>query len=160
MFLFLSPRCNRTSSRPHRDHPSPSFCINCDTCAGYFLVVHPADGNLRPFWLARAISDPSPNPRHVHMIHIQYWTPSSNRHINMETYIGWNTNDGILWQEDSIIHLQWLNIDCIMIAWKPHFREKTKNSKVTIPTSQINIIKATIAAFIGGENNNDTMVEG
>ena len=78
-----------------RDRPRASFRVNRDTFAGYFLVVRPANDDPKPFWLTRAITNPSPDPGHVHMIQIQYWTPASERHINMGTYDGWDTKKGM-----------------------------------------------------------------
>ena len=79
---FVGRRCDRSR---------PSFCVNRDTHAGSFIAVCPADGDPKPFWFARAITALSPDPGHMHMIKIQYWTPTSDRHINMETYAGWDT---------------------------------------------------------------------
>ena len=85
------------------DRLRPSFRVNRDTHVGSFIVVHLAIGDPKPFWLARAITAPSPDPGHMHMIKIQYWTPTSNRHINMEAYAGWDTKEGNVWREDCII---------------------------------------------------------
>ena len=142
-----------------RDHPRPLFCVNSDTHVGSFIVVCPADGDPKPFWLARAITVPSPHPGHMHMIKIQYWTPTSNRHINMETYAGWDTKEGYVWREDRIIPSLWSSTDCIMTAWKPRFREATKDLKVRIPSLQIKIIKASVAAFTIAANTDDSMAE-
>ena len=86
-----------------RDCPRPLFRINCDTHIGSFIVVRSADGDPKPFWLAKAITAPSLDLGHMHMIKIQYWTPTSNRHINMETYTGWDTKEGNACHEDRII---------------------------------------------------------
>ena len=142
-----------------RDRPRPSFRVNRDTHVGSFIVVRPADGDPKPFWLARAITAPSPDPWHMHMIKIQYWTPTSNRHINMETYAKWDTKEGNVWREDRIISSTWSSMDCIMTAWKPHFREAIKDPKVKIPSLQIEIIKASVAAFTTTANTEDSMAE-
>ena len=60
-----------------RDCLQASFRVNHDTFAGYFVVVRPANGDLKPFWLARAITNPNSDPGHMHMIKIQYWTPAA-----------------------------------------------------------------------------------
>ena len=52
------------------------------------MVVRPADGDMKPVWLGRAMTNPSPDPDHVHMIKIQYWRPVRGQHINEETYEG------------------------------------------------------------------------
>jgi hypothetical protein len=58
-----------------RDRPPPSFRVGPDVYAGYFLAVRSTDGDLRPFWVARAISNPNPDPGHHDQI--QYWRPNS-----------------------------------------------------------------------------------
>ena len=131
-----------------RDRPPPSFRIIRDTHAGSFVVVRPADGDPKPFWLARAITKPNPDPSHIKQIQIQYWTPASNRNIDMETYDGWDTNGGIQWREDTIISPTWSNTDCIMTAWKPGFKNGSINPRVSIPKKQIDIIKASLIAFM------------
>jgi len=55
----------------HRhDHPHPLFRVDRDLFAGYFVVVRPINDNLKPFWLAKALTNPNPNPRHIHFIQI------------------------------------------------------------------------------------------
>ena len=135
-----------------RDCPRPSFCIGRDVYASYFVVVRPAQDDPKPFWLARAITNPNLDPGHLHMIRIQYWTPIASRHINLNTYAGWDTKEGNAWREDRAIKPDWSNMDCIMTAWKPRRKKTTFNApqviaRVTIPKAQINIINAFVAAF-------------
>ena len=78
-----------------RDRPRPSFRVGKDTMAGYFVVVRPSDGDPKPFWLARALTNPSPNSDRLQEIRVQYWTPVSGKHINMDTYVGWNSQQGV-----------------------------------------------------------------
>jgi hypothetical protein len=77
-----------------RDHSAPSFCIGRDASAGYFIAMHSADGNLRPFWIARAVTNPSPDPSHCNQIQIQYWMPNSFQHVHADAYIGWDSKEG------------------------------------------------------------------
>jgi hypothetical protein len=51
-----------------RDRPAPSFRVGRDVYAGYFIAVHSADGDLRPFWVARVVTNPSPDPGHCNQI--------------------------------------------------------------------------------------------
>jgi hypothetical protein len=46
------------------DRPAPSFRVGRDVYAGYFITVCSTDGDLRPFWVARAVTNPSPNLGH------------------------------------------------------------------------------------------------
>ena len=82
------------------DRPRPSFRVGCDVYVGYFVVVCLAQDDPKPFWLARAIINPNLDPGHLHMIRIQYWTPIASRHINLNTYAGWDTKEGNAWRED------------------------------------------------------------
>ena len=113
---FVGRRCDR---------PRPSFRVMRDMYGGYFVVVRPADGDMKSFWLGRAMTNPNPNPDHVHMIKIQYWRPVRGQHINEETYEGWDIREGNGWQEDRAILPTWANTDCIMIAWKPRCAKGT-----------------------------------
>jgi hypothetical protein len=38
-----------------RDRPAPSFRVGRDVYVGYFIAVRSADGDLRPFWVARVV---------------------------------------------------------------------------------------------------------
>jgi hypothetical protein len=71
-----------------RDRPPPSFRVGRDVYAGYFLAVQSADGDLRPFWVARVVNNPNPDPGHRDQSQIQYRRPNSFQHV--DTYIGWN----------------------------------------------------------------------
>src|SRR5579875_164178 len=142
-----------------RDCPRASFRVNRDTFAGYFVAVRPADDDPKPFWLARAITNPNPDPGHMHLINIQYWTPACHLHINMETYDGWDSKKGNVWREDRVISPTWSSTDCIMTAWKPRFREGSSNPKASIPKSQIDIIKASVIAFMSTSNNSESSGE-
>lgn len=76
------------------DRPRASFRVNCDTFARYFVAMRPANDDSWSLLLPRAITNPSPDPGHVHMIQIQYWTLVARKHMNMETYVGWDTKKG------------------------------------------------------------------
>ena len=140
---FVGRRCDR---------PHPSFRVDRDVYAGYFVVVHPAQDDPKPFWLAMAITNPNPDSGHLHMIRIQYWMPIASRHINLNTYAGWDTKEGNVWREDRAIKPDWSNTDCIMTAWKPCGKKMTNDApqvitRVTISKVQINIINTSVAAF-------------
>ena len=66
---------------------------------------------------------------------------------------------GNVWHEDRIIPSTWSSTDCIMTAWKPRFHEATKDPKATIPSLQIEIIKASMTAFMTAANTNDSGTE-
>lgn len=143
-----------------RDRPRASFRVNRDTFAGYFVALRPADDDPRPLWLARAITNPSPDPGHMHMIQIQYWTPTSRNNVNMDTYHGWDTAKGNVWREDRATAPTWSSTKCIMTAWKPRARDTTRDPKVAIPKAQIDIIKASLTAFTGDFEDDASIAEG
>ena len=142
-----------------RDRPLPSFRMGRDVFATYFVAVRPADGDLRPFWLARALSNPSPDPAHMNSIELQYWTPSSFQHIDEDTYFGWDAIKGNSWCEDTTISPSWIHTDCIMTAWKPRVRAGTSNPRIKIPKVQVAIIKASVEAYMTGDKNNVSSAE-
>jgi hypothetical protein len=45
-----------------RDLPSSSFRVGHNVFARYFLVVELADGDLRPFSVARVVTNSNPDP--------------------------------------------------------------------------------------------------
>ena len=137
-----------------RDRPAQSCRVGRDVYAGYFLAVRPADDDLRPFWLARALTNPNPDPGHVNSIQMQYWTPASGQHIDMDTYSGWDTKEGNMWREDRGFQPNWSHTDCIMTAWKPRIRAGTGDPRIKIPKAQISIIKASVDAYVY-ESGND-----
>ena len=142
-----------------RDRPQPSFRVGRDVFAGYFVVVRPADGDLRPFWLARALTNPTPDPGHINSIQLQYWTPTSFQHIDEDTYAGWESKQANSWCEDKAISPSWTHIDCIMIAWKLCVRSGTSEPRIKILIAQINIINESVHAYIAGESSNASLHE-
>jgi hypothetical protein len=70
-----------------RDRPAPSFRVGRDVYAGYFLILRPSDDDIRPFWIARALTNVDAEPmEHPHWILIQYWKPSASSDNIQETY--------------------------------------------------------------------------
>ena len=97
-----------------RNHLVPSFRAGRDVYAGYFITVRSTNCDLWPFWVARAVTNPSPDPRHNNQIRIQYWMPNSFQHIHVDTYVGWNSKEGNVWYEDKGFLPSWSNTNCIM----------------------------------------------
>jgi hypothetical protein len=76
-----------------RDRLAPSFRVGWDVYVGYFVVLRPSDGNKRPFWIARALTNVDVEPvEHPQCILIQYWKPSAFSYHIQETYGGWDGN--------------------------------------------------------------------
>jgi hypothetical protein len=55
-----------------RDRLAPSFHVGRDVFVGYFIAMRSVDGDLHPFWVARVVTNLSPNPSHRNQIQIQY----------------------------------------------------------------------------------------
>jgi hypothetical protein len=99
-----------------RERPPPSFRVGRDVYAGYFLVVRSTDGDLCPFWVAHAVSNPNPDPGHRDQIQIQYWKPNSFQHVDADMYAVWDSKEGIVWSEDNAFLPSWSHTDCVMTA--------------------------------------------
>jgi hypothetical protein len=130
-----------------RDRPVPLFCVGQDVYARYFIAVRSTDGDLCPFWVARAITNPSLDPGHRNQIQIQYWMPNSFQHVHVDTYVGWDSKEGNVWYEDKGFLPSWSQIDCIMTTWKSKVRCGIANPKMRIPAKQIAIISASLEAY-------------
>jgi hypothetical protein len=135
---FVGHRCDR---------PAPSFHVGRDVYAGYFIAVRYADGDLRPFWVARAVTNLSPNPGHRNQIQIQYWMPNSFQHVHVDTSVGWDSKEGNVWCEDKGFLPSWSQTDCIMTVWKSSVRCGTVDPKMRIPAKQISIINDSLEAY-------------
>jgi hypothetical protein len=125
------------------------FCVGRDVFAKYFLVVRPADGDLRPFWVAWAITNLNPNPSHLNQIQIQYWMHNTFDHIDADT----DLKEGNVWCEEKGILPCWSHIDCVMTVWKSKVRSGIVDQKMRIPAKQISIIKASLEAYESHSDN-------
>ena len=105
-----------------RHCPPPSFWIGRDVHEGYVLAVRPADGDGRPFWIALALTNLHPDHEHSREIKVQYYKSISTCHVDLETYLGWDSNQGNNWVKETESEPIWIVTDCIVTAWKPGFR--------------------------------------
>jgi hypothetical protein len=72
-----------------RDRPAPLFRIGWDVYVGYFVVPRPSDGDNRPFWIARALTNVDAEPvEHPHFVLIQYWKLMASSDYIQNTYDG------------------------------------------------------------------------
>jgi hypothetical protein len=113
--------------------PATSFHVGRDMYAGYFIAMRSADGDLLPFWVARAVTNPSPDPGHRNQIQIQYWMPNFFQHLHADTYVGWNSKEGNVWCEDKGFLPSWSQTNRIMTAWKSkvHCWKADPNMRIT-----------------------------
>jgi hypothetical protein len=130
-----------------RDCPIPSFRVACDLYKGYFVAVRPTNGNSRPLWIARAVSDPNYNPERPNCVLIQYFQPTSRSELVQETYIGWDFEAGLCWKIEESNGLQWEHTDSIMTVWKSRVWRDSRECIIKIPAEQITIIRESLAAY-------------
>ena len=74
-----------------RHRPAESFRVARDVYAGYFIAVRLSDDCPKPFWLARALTNPNADSNHPNEIQIEYWHPTSKSKAFHRTYKGWDT---------------------------------------------------------------------
>jgi hypothetical protein len=138
-----------------RDRPPPSFRVARDLYAGYFVALRPCDGDERPFWIARAISDPNSNPEMPNAVQIQYFRPVSRDRDVQKFYKDWDTDVNLRWTVEKGIDVTWESTDSILTAWKSRSKKQDGDGNrdqeieptTKIPKSQIQIIKTSLAAL-------------
>ena len=125
-----------------RDRPAPSFRVARDVYEGYFVALRPCDGDERPVWIARALSDPNCDPERPNSIRIQYYRPSSRDASVQRCYLGWDSPaGGLQWKIDEEQLPQWECTQSLLTAWKPRIRRDSANPTVKIPRNQVKIIQ-------------------
>jgi hypothetical protein len=116
--------------------------------AGYFLFLCPSDGDIRLFWIARALTNVDVEPNeHPQCILIQYWKPSASSDHIQETYDGWDGERSMQWRIDDSEPPMWEHTNSIMSVWKLEIREGTRNPTMRIHSVQVNVIKESLAMF-------------
>jgi hypothetical protein len=131
-----------------RDRPAPSFRVGRDVYAGYFVVLRPTDGDKRPFWIARALTNVDAEPvEHPQCILIQYWKPSPSSNHIQETYAGWDGDRSMQWRIEDSQPPVWEHTNSMMSTWKSGIRDGTRNLTMRIPSLQVNVIKESLAVF-------------
>lgn len=141
-----------------RDRPPPSFRVGRDVYAGYFVALRPCDGDERPFWMARAMSDPNSNPDKPNTIQIQFYRPVSRNRDVLKFYKDWDTDDNLRWAVEKGVATTWESTSSILTAWKARGKNQDKVSgddkepTAKIPRVQIQIIKASLAALAASES--------
>lgn len=130
-----------------RDRPQPSFRVARDVYEGYFVAIRPSDGDSRPLWIARALSDPNTNPEQPNCILIQFFRPTSRDPDVQETYIGWDSVKGLRWKVDDTQPPLWENTASLMTSWKSKVKKDTTECTLKIPVDQIKVIHDSIVEF-------------
>jgi hypothetical protein len=140
-----------------RDRPPPSFRVGRDLFAGYFVALRPCDGDPKPVWIARAISDPNSNPERPNTVQIQFFRPISSDQDVKQYYKDWDTDDNLRWTVDKGVAMAWESTGSILTAWKSKAhkvdgsRGKERDPTTKIPRGQIQIIKDSLAALVMSE---------
>ena len=141
-----------------RDRPPPSFRVGRDLYAGYFVALRPCDGDERPFWIARAISNPNSNPEKPNTVQIQFFRPVSRDKDVMKFYKDWDTDVNLRWTVEKGVAITWESTNSVLTAWKPRSTKQDggcgqeRDSTTKIPRGQIHIIKASLAALAASES--------
>jgi hypothetical protein len=130
-----------------RDRPLPSFRVGRDVFEGYFLAIRPADGDSKPLWIARALSDPNTNPDQPNCVLIQFFRPTSRDENVQETYSGWDSARGLRWKVDESQPPVWEHTNSLMTAWKSRIKKDTTECMLKIPLAQVEVINDSIAAY-------------
>ena len=101
-----------------RNRPFQSFRVGRDLFKGYFAAIRPADGDTRPIWIARALSNPNCNPEKSNCVLIQYFRPTSTNQNVQEYYMGWGTSRGLRWMVDETQSPVWEQTNSLMTISK------------------------------------------
>lgn len=108
------------------------------------MVIRPTDGDSRPIWIARALTDPDCNRNHPNCVEIQYYQPSSKSTVIQETYQGWDSTRGLKWKVDETQAPEWLHTNAIISSWKSNTRQESRRATVAIPGRQIEVIRESL----------------
>jgi hypothetical protein len=121
--------------------------VGRDLYNGYFVAVRPADGDSRPVWIARALSDPNSNPEKPNCILIQYFRPTSRSREVQDNYTGWDSDRGLRWKVNETEPLVWEHTNAQMTAWSSTIRKDTIHCLIKIPAVQIEVINQSLASY-------------
>ena len=136
---FVGQLCNR---------PLPSFRVGRDLFEGYFIAIRPADGDTRPVWIARALSNPFSNPDHPNCVLIQYFRPTSRDRNVQDYYNGWDSAKGLCWRVDETQDPVWEDTNSLnMTAWKSKIKKGTLECVLKILSAQIHVINESLASY-------------
>ena len=127
--------------------PNPSFRVAGDLFEGYFVVVRPAEGDLHPVWIGRALSDPNSNRENPNCVIIQYFHPTSRNQDVQDFYTGWDSERGLRWKVDETEPLVWQHTDALMTIWKSRIQKDTVECFIKISAIQIEVINESLASY-------------
>ena len=100
-------------------------------------------------WIARALSDPDCNSEEPNRILIQYFHPTSRRVDVQELYTGWDSDRGLRWKIEEKEPPVWEETNALMTAWSTRIKKDTCECVIKIPAAQIEVIKQSLASYIG-----------
>ena len=141
-----------------RNRPGPSFRVARDLFAGYFLALRPCDEDVRPFWLARALTDPNSNPDLPNTIQVEFYRPISREEDVLKFYTGWDVDGRLRWTVEKDVPESWQSTDAVLTAWKSKVKKDVNNRgrardpTLKIPQKQVDIIKASLERFVSPES--------
>ena len=100
-------------------------------------------------WIARVLSDPDCNLEEPNCILIQYFHPTSRRVDVQELYTGWDSDRDLQWKIKEKEPPVWEETNALMTAWLTQMKKETRKCVIKIPTAQIEVIKQSLAAYVG-----------
>jgi len=118
-----------------------------DLQEGYFIAVQLADGDTRPIWIARALSDPNCNPEKTNCMLIQYFRSTLRNRDVQDNYIRWNSKRGLRWKVHEAKPPLRKETNALMIAWWSPIKKETIECMIKIPAAQIEIINLNLALY-------------
>ena len=127
--------------------PNPSFRVARDLFEGYFVAIRPAEGDLHPIWIGRALFDPNSNPENPNCVLIQYFRPTLRNQDVQDFFTGWDSERGLRWKVDETEPPVWQHTDALMIAWKSRIQKDTMECFIKIPAIQIEVINESLASY-------------
>ena len=66
-----------------------------------------------------------------------------------EFYTGWDSDRGLCWKIEEKEPLVWEETNALMTAWLTQIKKDTCECVIKIPTAQIEVIKQSLASYIG-----------
>ena len=141
-----------------RDRPGPSFRVARDLFAAYFLALRPCDEDDRPFWLARALTDPNSNPDLPNTLQVEFYRPISRDENVLKFYTGWDVDGRLRWTVEKDVPESWQSTDAVITAWKSKVKKNVnergvgKDPTLKIPLKQLDIIKASLERFVSPDS--------
>ena len=94
----------------------PSFLVGRDLYVDYFVALRPCNRHDRPFWIARAMSNPNSNPEKPNTMQIQFFRHVSQNRDVLKFYKDWDIDINLRWTIEKGVAITWESTNSILIA--------------------------------------------